>query len=57
LTRIIDSSIHRFIGSSREISERSWILFLAAVQHFVEDRIDDISDFLARPLSQSILDD
>jgi hypothetical protein len=29
--RFIDSSIHRFIGSSREINERSRTLFLAAV--------------------------
>jgi hypothetical protein len=27
------------------------------VQHFIEDCIDDISYFLARSLSQSILDD
>jgi hypothetical protein len=48
---------HRFIALLREIGERNRTLFLAAVQHFVEDRIDDVSDFLARSLSQSIIDD
>jgi hypothetical protein len=48
---------HRFIALLREIGERNRTLFLAAVQHFVEDCIDDVSDFLACSLSQSIIDD
>jgi hypothetical protein len=44
----ISDSGHRFIGSSREIGERSWTFFLAAVQHFLEDHIDEVSDFLIR---------
>jgi translation initiation factor eIF-2B subunit delta len=47
----------KFIGQSREVGERRRALFLAALQHFVEDRIDEVSDFLSRSLSQSILED
>jgi translation initiation factor eIF-2B subunit delta len=47
----------RFIGQSREVEERRKAYLLAAIQHFIEDRIDEVSDFLSRSLSQSILED